>query len=445
MIIKIYLDLIKLTELIFLDNMKHFHNDITENLEEELRKIRRKIIQNNGNVIFPNFSPSSIQKLEYENINQTNPSQICSVKPKFADQDDLKDLSRLFDDPEMPSVSNLQIFPENYISSVDKSQINFPIRKIKTYNEYEKAQNMAKCKQTRFANIAKLAMNSNNSYMHDISFSPFELCSQNNKLVFGKYSIINSNLKNEFKNSQQPETTKWKGFKERHNLFFIHSKLNEDKEANMNQNHQFENNFISNNSYYPKNDRASSKIEPNSGKSKHSILMSNDIRKHHNGKGANIDYSNQNDYSEIRGPCRHCGRSFQLSSLNRHERICLQVFFCKRQKFDSSQFRISTSEQRILFNKSKSVCTHYQRNFYIDDKKGSVRPNAVNPKNNHYQISKNKNRFPIKEKYLETQERIECPYCLRKFNPTAGNRHIPFCMNRAKIDKIKRIKTIVQK
>ena len=96
--------MIKLTELIFLDNMKHFHNDITENLEEELRKIRRKIIQNNGNVIFPNFSPSSIKKLEYENINQTNPSQICSFKTKFADQDDFKDLSRRFDDPEMPSV-----------------------------------------------------------------------------------------------------------------------------------------------------------------------------------------------------------------------------------------------------------------------------------------------------------------------------------------------------
>jgi len=423
--------------------MKHIQNEITQNLELELLKIRRKIYQNNVNSMSSNSNSSINKKLESENFFQSSHFHNLPIQQNYAKQDVINNCKNILNEPLPPSFSNLKINSYNYNSTLDHPEINFPIRKIKTYTEYEMPQNQNKFHPNFFSNVAKLTMNNNNGYLKDNPSTPFEDYPEEKRPVFGVSSIINSTFSNELKNYQQPETTKRKSFNEKKNIFPF-SSIFESEQSQFSKNLKFDNSEISNYSNYPEVDKGNSSFDHNSLKQKYGFRK-RDFRKQQNGKVIKKEYTSQSDYLEKRGPCRHCGRSFQLSSLNRHERICLQVFFCKRQKFDSSQYRFSSTEQRKLFNKSKSLCSHYQRNFYIENKKASLNANSMNPKFNQLQLSKNKNLFSIKEKYLETQERIECPYCLRKFNPTASNRHIPFCMNRAKIEKMKRIKTIVQK
>lgn len=135
-----------------------------------------------------------------------------------------------------------------------------------------------------------------------------------------------------------------------------------------------------------------------------------------------------------------CGRKFNEEALEKHVKICKKVFQTKRKEFDSAAMRQPEDENGYVQKPSKN-------------KKQPPKSNAAagNDKKSKWRAQSEAFRAGIragKGEELSAEQKqalaaaedasmIKCPCCGRKFNETAGKRHIPVCQAKAKNEAMK--------
>ncbi|KAH3845221.1 zinc finger C2HC domain-containing protein 1C-like [Dreissena polymorpha] len=130
--------------------------------------------------------------------------------------------------------------------------------------------------------------------------------------------------------------------------------------------------------------------------------------------------------------CYNCGRSFAADRLEKHEQACKNITK-KRKVMDSSKLRTRGTElEQYVAKASKSKASEKS-----GKKKGNWRSQhasfieAIRYAKKCSQIEKEGGKLsdlpppPVSE----NPDYVQCPYCTRKFNSTAAERHIPHCKN----------------
>eukprot|EP01016_Furgasonia_blochmanni_P006810 TRINITY_DN12730_c0_g2_i2.p1 TRINITY_DN12730_c0_g2~~TRINITY_DN12730_c0_g2_i2.p1 ORF type:complete len:486 (+),score=88.40 TRINITY_DN12730_c0_g2_i2:75-1460(+) len=162
------------------------------------------------------------------------------------------------------------------------------------------------------------------------------------------------------------------------------------------------------------------------------------------------DDGDQDDDVELI-PCPEgCGRSFKEESLAKHVKVCKKVFQTKRKKFDMTAQRIVDDDQYKYVQQTKQSEKKGSKNT-SSNAKGDNRPVGNGKKASKWRlqseqlraglrVAKGGNLTPQEELKLKQNEEallVPCPYCGRKFNENAAERHIPFCQNKNKLDQMK--------
>lgn len=140
--------------------------------------------------------------------------------------------------------------------------------------------------------------------------------------------------------------------------------------------------------------------------------------------------------------CQHCQRTFASDRLAIHEKICKNLK-TKRPVFDSAQKRLAGTvlENFLLAAGRKQLQWRRGGGSYLKQK---YAPTKNNWRQTHEELIQafrnareatrilkmggNLSDLPAPPPSLNP-DYIQCPYCLRRFNKTAGNRHIPQCAN----------------
>ncbi|XP_024075796.1 zinc finger C2HC domain-containing protein 1B [Terrapene carolina triunguis] len=127
--------------------------------------------------------------------------------------------------------------------------------------------------------------------------------------------------------------------------------------------------------------------------------------------------------------CETCGRHFAQDVLLRHEPICRKVFNKKRKPFNSLKQRLQGTE---ILSVKKQPPPKKQ-----PEKKSNWRQrhedfiNAIQSAKQVTKAMKEGRPLPPPPPPSVNPDYIQCPYCLRRFNEAAAERHISFCKEQA--------------
>ncbi|XP_050805865.1 zinc finger C2HC domain-containing protein 1B [Gopherus flavomarginatus] len=126
--------------------------------------------------------------------------------------------------------------------------------------------------------------------------------------------------------------------------------------------------------------------------------------------------------------CETCGRHFAQDVLLRHEPICRKVFNKKRKTFNSLKQRLQGTE---IPSVKKQPPPKKQ-----PEKKSNWRQlhedfNAIQSAKQVAKAMKEGRPLPLPPPPSINPDYIQCPYCLRRFNEAAAERHISFCKEQA--------------
>uniref|UniRef100_U5EPU9 C2HC/C3H-type domain-containing protein n=1 Tax=Corethrella appendiculata TaxID=1370023 RepID=U5EPU9_9DIPT len=163
---------------------------------------------------------------------------------------------------------------------------------------------------------------------------------------------------------------------------------------------------------------------------------------HQNNKSITLDRSSANTVKQLpddMSQCTYCGRNFNSERLAKHEEICQKTLSKKRKVFDSTKHRVEGTEAESYLKKSNQKT----RSKSIQEKQiqaVSSRKNDWRRKHEEFinaiRAAKEVQAHIAKGGKLsdlpppppsENPDYIQCPHCLRRFNETAANRHIPKC------------------
>nr|XP_034966467.1 zinc finger C2HC domain-containing protein 1B [Zootoca vivipara] len=141
-------------------------------------------------------------------------------------------------------------------------------------------------------------------------------------------------------------------------------------------------------------------------------------------KAATVDASSQNLLS-----CEICGRHFIQDALARHEPICRKVFNKKRKPFNSLKQRLQGTDIPTVKRKpppksqpeKKSNWRQQHENFINTIRSAKLATIAM----------KEGRPLPPPPPPTINPDYIQCPYCMRRFNEAAAERHINFCKEQA--------------
>lgn len=135
-----------------------------------------------------------------------------------------------------------------------------------------------------------------------------------------------------------------------------------------------------------------------------------------------------------------CGRKFNANAIKKHMKICKKVFQAKRKVFDSSKARTKDVVPDKLIGKTKGKTTSQQtaKNGANKEKwkKQSEGFRAMLKEGKGGAISAEEKQ-ELKNAMEEAQGLVPCNFCGRKFNEVAAQKHIPFCENKHRMDKLK--------
>ncbi|XP_070604057.1 zinc finger C2HC domain-containing protein 1A isoform X3 [Erythrolamprus reginae] len=140
------------------------------------------------------------------------------------------------------------------------------------------------------------------------------------------------------------------------------------------------------------------------------------------------DYTNAQQVEELL-PCRICGRTFSQSALKKHSPICQKTAAKKRKAFDSSRQRaegtdISTVKPIKPRPEPPKKPSSWRRKH--EDLIAAIRAaKGVD------QVLKEGGKLPPPPPPSYDPDYIQCPYCQRRFNESAADRHINFCKEQA--------------
>ncbi|XP_060554166.1 zinc finger C2HC domain-containing protein 1A-like isoform X2 [Ruditapes philippinarum] len=143
-------------------------------------------------------------------------------------------------------------------------------------------------------------------------------------------------------------------------------------------------------------------------------------------------------------PCRNCGRTFNPESLVKHEKSCKTVNK-PRKVFD-------TSKQRATDDLSLKQIKNAQKKAAAEAQKKQVAPPKSHWRQKHEEFVRNIRAakqaqvaidsggpLPPPPPPSENPDYVTCPYCSRRFNEKAADRHINFCKEQQKRVPAKRV------
>lgn len=149
--------------------------------------------------------------------------------------------------------------------------------------------------------------------------------------------------------------------------------------------------------------------------------------------------------------CKICQRNFTEDRLGKHEQVCQKMANSKRKIFDASKHRVKGTEAEKYLKKPIRISNMNKQPVYTSVAAATgltPPPNSAVKKNNWRQkheefiaairAAKQVQVHLAKGGKLsdlpppppsENPDYIQCPHCLRRFNESAAERHIPRCAN----------------
>ncbi|XP_053571128.1 zinc finger C2HC domain-containing protein 1A isoform X2 [Bombina bombina] len=128
-------------------------------------------------------------------------------------------------------------------------------------------------------------------------------------------------------------------------------------------------------------------------------------------------------------PCKICGRTFFSATLKKHVPICQKSLVKKRKAFDSSRQRAEGTEiSTIKPVKPRPEPPKKQSNWR---RKHEDFIATIRAAKGLTQIMKEGGELPPPPPPSYDPDYVQCPYCGRRFNENAADRHINFCKEQA--------------
>ncbi|KAM5157952.1 zinc finger C2HC domain-containing protein 1A [Mantella aurantiaca] len=128
-------------------------------------------------------------------------------------------------------------------------------------------------------------------------------------------------------------------------------------------------------------------------------------------------------------PCKICGRTFLTPTLKKHVPICQKAANKKRKIFDSSRQRAEGTEISVVKPvKARPEPLKKQSNWR---RKHQDFIATIRAAKGLTQIIKEGGELPPPPPPSYDPDYVQCPYCQRRFNENAADRHISFCKEQA--------------
>ena len=150
-----------------------------------------------------------------------------------------------------------------------------------------------------------------------------------------------------------------------------------------------------------------------------------------------------------------CGRKFNSQVIEKHATVCKKVFQSKRKKFDSSAARMTEDQSQLqgnpggtnggarggsqLKSKQSQKSKKYDEQPVKGDKKNKWKSQSESFRAG-LRAARGEKLTVQEEKQLAKAAQddfVHCDYCGRNFGENAALRHIPYCENKSKLNKIK--------
>ncbi|XP_053238059.1 zinc finger C2HC domain-containing protein 1B [Podarcis raffonei] len=141
-------------------------------------------------------------------------------------------------------------------------------------------------------------------------------------------------------------------------------------------------------------------------------------------KAGAVDGSSQNLLS-----CEICGRHFTQDALARHEPICRKVFNKKRKPFNSLKQRLQGTDIPTVKRKPPLKSQTERKSNWRQQHEDFI--NAIRSAKLATIAMKEGRPLPPPPPPTINPDYIQCPYCMRRFNEAAAERHINFCKEQA--------------
>ncbi|NXI65799.1 ZC21B protein, partial [Anseranas semipalmata] len=128
-------------------------------------------------------------------------------------------------------------------------------------------------------------------------------------------------------------------------------------------------------------------------------------------------------------PCRICGRHFAQDVLLRHEPICKKVFNKKRKPFNSFKQRLQGTEIATVKKQPPQKYQTVKKSNWRQHHEDFI--NAIQSAKQVTKAMQEGRPLPPPPPPSINPDYIQCPYCSRRFNEAAAQRHIKFCEEQA--------------
>ncbi|XP_074845212.1 zinc finger C2HC domain-containing protein 1B [Carettochelys insculpta] len=123
--------------------------------------------------------------------------------------------------------------------------------------------------------------------------------------------------------------------------------------------------------------------------------------------------------------CETCGRHFAQDILLRHQPICRKVFNKKRKPFNSLKQRLQGTEIPSVNKHPPPKNQPEKKSNWRQQHEDFI--NAIRSAKQVMKAMKEGRPLPPPLPPSINPDYIQCPYCLRRFNEAAAERHISFC------------------
>ncbi|XP_068406875.1 LOW QUALITY PROTEIN: zinc finger C2HC domain-containing protein 1B, partial [Eschrichtius robustus] len=128
-------------------------------------------------------------------------------------------------------------------------------------------------------------------------------------------------------------------------------------------------------------------------------------------------------------PCEVCGRRFAADVLERHGLICRKLFNKKRKAFNSLKQRLQGTDIPTVWKAPQSKPQPMRKSNWRQQHEDFI--NAIRSAKQCTLAIKEGRPLPPPPPPSINLDYIQCPYCMRRFNETAANRHINFCKDQS--------------
>ncbi|XP_056674876.1 zinc finger C2HC domain-containing protein 1B isoform X2 [Monodelphis domestica] len=127
--------------------------------------------------------------------------------------------------------------------------------------------------------------------------------------------------------------------------------------------------------------------------------------------------------------CDVCGRSFAPDVLERHGPICKRLFNKKRKPFNSLKQRLQGTDIFMVRRSPQTKVPTVKKSNWRQQHEDFI--NAIRSAKQCTIAIKEGRPLPPPPPPSINPDYIQCPYCNRRFNETAAERHINFCKDQA--------------